>query len=106
MSQAKLADALGLTFQQVQKYESGRNRISSSRLQIIADTLHVRPSYFFSGLPEHKSADSGARSSTYIQKFVASEDGMALIEAFRRISRGRVRRLIVDLVESLAEPEN
>ena len=106
MSQSKLAEGLGLTFQQIQKYEKGRNRIGSSRLQMISDILGVPPAYFFVGLPEHKAVNGNAASPAYIGKFVASEDGMALIEAFRKISRSEVRRRIVDLVESLAGPEN
>lgn len=106
MSQSKLAEGLGLTFQQVQKYEKGRNRIGSSRLQMISNILGVPPAYFFAGLPEHKAVNGNAPSAAYIGKFVASEDGRALVEAFRKISRSEVRRRIVDLVESLAGPEN
>ena len=105
LSQSKLAEALGITFQQIQKYEKGRNRIGSSRLQMIADTLRVTPSYFFTGLPEHKPGHGSAHPTAFIQKFVASEDGMALIQAFRKISRSDVRRRIIALVESLAGPE-
>jgi len=106
MTQAALADTLGLSFQQVQKYERGVNRIASSRLQMIADTLHVTPTYFFDGLPEYKAIKGSQHSLDHIKKFAASADGMALMKAFRKISRSDVRRRIVALVESLAGPES
>lgn len=106
ISQTKLGDAIGVTFQQVQKYERGTNRIGSSRLQMIAGALGVPPAHFFDGLPKFDADNSNAHSPAYIKKFIASADGMALIEAFQKISRGEVRRRIVDLVESLAGPEN
>ena len=105
MSQTKLADSLGVSFQQIQKYENGRNRMGSSRLKLIADALKVSPSYFFDGLPEHGAVGFSARSPAYINKFVASHDGMALIAALLKISRREVRRRIVELVESLAGSE-
>ena len=104
MSQSKLADAIGVTFQQVQKYERGKNRIGSSRLQQIADALDVSPSYFFAGLPEHQPLDAHAQSTAVIKNFVTSTDGTALIAAFCKISRSDIRRHIVRLVESLAGP--
>jgi len=106
ISQTKLGDAIGVTFQQVQKYERGTNRIGSSRLQMIAGVLGVTAAHFFDGLPKFKTDNSNAHSPAYIKKFLASADGIALIEAFQKISRGEVRRRIVDLVESLAGPEN
>ena len=105
MSQEKLGDALGITFQQVQKYEKGTNRISASRLQQIASVLGVKISYFYEGAPGELSADGFAEEASppYITQFVASSDGLQLMESFMRIKNARVRRSIVDLVKSLVQ---
>ena len=89
MSQEKLGDALGLTFQQVQKYEKGTNRIGASRLQQIAHFLQVPVSFFFEGAPALSSGglDGGAQapSPAYVSDFLATADGLALTKAFMRI---------------------
>ena len=102
MSQEKLATALGLTFQQVQKYEKGANRMGSSRLQQAADVLGVAAAFFFEGADgrPHQS-DGDALSPAYIDNFVASEEGRRLARAFMRL-RPAVRRRIVDLVNVVA----
>ena len=105
MSQEKLGDALGLTFQQVQKYEKGANRIGASRLQQISHSLQVPVSFFFEGAPDMTglsilSAD--APSPTFVSDFLATSEGLALTKAFMRIKDARLRRRIVDLVESIA----
>ena len=107
MSQEKLGDALGLTFQQVQKYEKGTNRIGASRLQQIAQILQVPVSFFFEGAPDlgmTPSPDgmSEAPSPTYVSDFLATSDGLALTKAFMRIRDSKLRRRIVDLVEHIA----
>jgi len=105
MSQEKLGDAIGLTFQQVQKYEKGTNRIGASRLQQIANTLQVPVAFFFEGAPllPGLSAGSGdAPSPTYVSDFLATSDGLALTKAFMRIKDTKLRRRIVDLVEGIA----
>jgi transcriptional regulator with XRE-family HTH domain len=106
MSQEKLGDALGLTFQQVQKYEKGANRIGASRLQQIAHILQVPVSFFFEGAPEvpgHHSADMAeAPSPAYVSDFLATSDGLALTKAFMKIKDAKLRRRIVDLVEQIA----
>ena len=106
MSQEKLGDALGLTFQQVQKYEKGANRIGASRLQQIAHILQVPVSFFFEGAPSapgsHSSGVSEAPSPAYVSDFLATSDGLALTKAFTRISDSKLRRRIVDLVEQIA----
>jgi transcriptional regulator with XRE-family HTH domain len=106
MSQEKLGDALGLTFQQVQKYEKGTNRIGASRLQQIAQILQVPVSFFFEGAPNlgAPSPDgmSEAPSPTYVSDFLATSDGLALTKAFMRIHDAKLRRRIVDLVEHIA----
>jgi transcriptional regulator with XRE-family HTH domain len=106
MSQQKLGDALGLTFQQVQKYEKGTNRIGASRLQHIAQILQVPVSFFFEGapnLPGQKPNElSGAPSPTYVADFLATTDGLVLTKAFMSIKDAKLRRRIVELVEQIA----
>ncbi len=107
MSQEKLGDALGLTFQQVQKYEKGTNRIGASRLQQISNTLQVPVSFFFEGAPHlpghHHSGGMGeAPSPAYVSDFLATSDGLSLTKSFMRIKNGKLRRRIVDLVEQIA----
>ena len=105
MSQEKLGDALGLTFQQVQKYEKGTNRIGASRLQQISGILSVPVSFFFEGAP-HGGGHSGmseAPSPAYVSDFLATSDGLSLTKAFMRIKNTKLRRRIVDLVEQIAD---
>src|SRR5437868_1148467 len=104
MSQEKLGDAIGLTFQQVQKYEKGTNRIGASRLQQIAQTLQVPVSFFFEGAPTESAApgDGDAPSPSFVSDFLASADGLALTRAFMQIKDSKLRRRIVDLVEGIA----
>ncbi len=110
MSQEKLGDALGLTFQQVQKYEKGTNRIGASRLQAIANILQVPVSFFFEGAPHspggHASTGmSEAPSPAYVSDFLATSDGLSLTKSFMRIKSSKLRRRIVDLVEQIAGDE-
>jgi transcriptional regulator with XRE-family HTH domain len=110
MSQEKLGDALGLTFQQVQKYEKGTNRIGASRLQQISQILQVPVAFFFDGAPHvpgtGRSEGMGeAPSPAYVSDFLATSDGLALTKAFMRISDSKLRRRIVDLVEQIASNE-
>ena len=108
MSQEKLGDALGLTFQQVQKYEKGTNRIGASRLQQIAHILQVPVSFFFEGAPSgvpHTGGMSEAPSPAYVSDFLATQDGLALTKSFMRIKSSKLRRRIVDLVEQIAGDE-
>ena len=105
MSQEKLGDALGLTFQQVQKYEKGANRIGASRLQQISNILQVPVSFFFEGAPSapgaHHDGLSEAPSPAYVSDFLATSDGLALTKAFMNIKSAKLRRRIVDLVEQI-----
>ncbi len=110
MSQEKLGDALGLTFQQVQKYEKGTNRIGASRLQQISLILQVPVSFFFEGAPTVHSGPRSdgmneAPSPAYVSDFLATSDGLALTKAFTRIGDLKLRRRIVDLVEQIASTE-
>ena len=109
MSQEKLGDALGLTFQQVQKYEKGTNRIGASRLQQISDILQVPVSFFFEGAPAAPSPAGPAAGLTeapspaYVSDFLATSDGLALTKAFVQIKDSKLRRRIVDMVEAIVE---
>jgi transcriptional regulator with XRE-family HTH domain len=109
MSQEKLGGALGLTFQQVQKYEKGTNRIGASRLQQISHILQVPVAFFFEGAPTfHPPADGMAEapSPSYVSDFLATSDGLALTKAFMEIKEPKLRRRIVDLVEEIAGRED
>ena len=105
MSQHKLGTALGLTFQQVQKYEKGAARIGASPLQQISQILQVPVAFFFDGLPNasapHGSNES-ALSMAQIDNFVSDLDGLRLIGAFMRIDNAALRRRIVTLVREIA----
>ena len=102
MSQEKLADAIGLTFQQVQKYEKGTNRMGSSRLQQIANVLKVPVTFFFEGAPGQSKQDGKAQSPAFVFDFLATSDGLALTKAFMRINDAKLRRSIVKTVEVIA----
>ena len=114
MSQEKLGEALGLTFQQVQKYEKGTNRIGASRLQQISTTLNVPPAFFFDGAPvldETLGRGSAANQfaepsgSSYVLDFISTAEGLHLNKAFARIQNPKIRKRIIDLVISLAGEE-
>ncbi len=103
LSQEKLADAIGLTFQQVQKYEKGTNRMGASRLQQIGHVLQVPVPFFFEGAPGHQAAGmTEAPSPAYVSDFLATSDGLALTKAFMRIKDKKLQRYIVNLVEEIA----
>lgn len=109
MSQEKLGEALNLTFQQVQKYEKGTNRIGASRLQQISKTLNVPPAYFFDGAPSFDEGDdkmmhsaAAEAGSTYVVDFLSTTEGLNLNRAFARIQDPKVRKRVVDLVCALA----
>lgn len=107
MSQQKLAAAVGVTFQQIQKYESGKNRISTSRLEGICDALGIRRDYVYEGFNEDGAAAPGfgeVPSAHYVADNDASvREGTALVAAFQRIGDLAVRRQIVTLVTSIAD---
>ena len=103
ISQEKLAEALGLTFQQIQKYEKGVNRIGASRLQQAADILGVPVSFFFEGGADGPfEADGSVPSPAYLNEFVSNSDGLRLAKAFMQIPRSALRLRIVALVKELA----
>lgn len=104
MSQEKLGEALGITFQQVQKYEKGTNRIGASRMQHIATILGVPVSYFFEDAPGEPNAAGFAEAGPdYVSSFLTTTDGLQLTKAFVRIQDPKVRRRIVDLVTAMAD---
>src|SRR6201991_3320337 len=93
MSQEKLGAALGLTFQQVQKYEKGSNRIGASRLQQIAHILQVPVAFFFEGAPAPEGGPQGfaEEPSEYVQSTLSTSDGLALVKAFSNIQNPKLR---------------
>ena len=105
MSQEKIGEALGLTFQQVQKYEKGANRIGASRLQQISQILQVPVSFFFEGAPNVNQAPWRARSPLADLRlgFPGDFRRTGFTKAFTRIKGPRLRRRIVDLVQEIAE---
>lgn len=103
ISQQKLGAALGLTFQQVQKYERGTNRIGASRLHQISDILEVPVDFFFDGAPNASSmSNSDVSSLADLNDFVSSPEGLRLVAAFTRIENAHLRRRIMALVQEMA----
>ncbi len=100
MSQEKLADALGLTFQQVQKYEKGVNRIGAGRLLQIAEILGVNIEFFFEGLPGLRS--SSLSGDGMMAAFMTSPESDRLVRGFLRLKDDEARKKVVDLVDWLA----
>lgn len=107
MSQEQLADALGLTFQQVQKYERGANRVSASKLYAIAQALAVPVSFFFEGLADPTEGDQGSDGTEReVLAFLATPEGAELALIFPKIRRGPVRRQVLDLVRTMAATDD
>ena len=103
VSQERLAEAVGLTFQQIQKYERAANRVSASKLWELARALDTSIAYFYEGLPEMEQA-TGVRQG--IQDFLLTPEGLELAAAFPRIHHPRLRRKLVELIRALVdEPE-
>jgi transcriptional regulator with XRE-family HTH domain len=96
MSQEKLGDALGLTFQQVQKYEKGVNRVGAGRLVRVAEALDVPVTFFFG------ATDGGVEDTRAILGFLDTSYSLRLLRAFSRIPQAQVQRAVVELVESIA----
>lgn len=110
MSQEKLGDHLQLTFQQVQKYEKGANRIGAGRLYRVAKVLGVDVSFFFEDLPPEAmrpAADGFAEpdATPFLMDFVSTPEGLQLNSAFAKISSPEARKRIVDLVKTLADAD-
>ena len=107
MSQEKLGEMLGLTFQQVQKYEKGVNRIGAGRLYQVANILGVPVSYFYEDVTERQNehAPANEHASPPVMEFLSSGEGLQLALAFMRIRESKVRKRVVDLVKTLADGE-
>ncbi|PWE18923.1 transcriptional regulator [Marinicauda salina] len=107
MSQEKLGEELGVTFQQVQKYERGANRIGAGRLWMLARVLDVPVSFFYDGVAETigQAGFSEGDQTPIVDDFIQSADGVALAQAFAKIRDSKVRRRILDLVRTLAAEE-
>jgi transcriptional regulator with XRE-family HTH domain len=105
VSQIELGRAIGVTFQQIQKYENGKNRIGSGRLQQIADVLKVSASVFFQDVPGGLvQNDPRGPSAKALVDFVSTGEGCRLARAFMRIGDKEIRWAVVDLVASIVDP--
>lgn len=105
MSQERLGDALGITFQQVQKYEKGTNRVGASRLQAIASILGVPVSFFFDEAANAEAAANGFAEPDQgfsLMEFCSSTEGLQLNRAYIAIDDVKVRRRVLDLVKALS----
>ena len=105
VSQEKLAEALGLTFQQVQKYERAANRVSASKLYEIARALDTGVGYFYEGLGALPDLDLPTAPNLEAHAFLLTPEGAELAALFPRVSRSRVRRKVLELVRAIAGPE-
>jgi transcriptional regulator with XRE-family HTH domain len=105
LSQTELADAAGITFQQVQKYEKGTNRVGASRLQQFSEALGVPPSYFFEGAPtvekKQPAPQEGELSENDIVSFLGTREGAALVRAFMAIEQKPIRQTTIVFLETL-----
>jgi len=109
IAQTDLADAIGITFQQVQKYENGTNRISAGKLLQIANILKVPVAIFFEGLEEggHREAATQANALyEETQAFAATPEGQRLCRAFQKIGKAETRRLLLRMMESLPSDDS
>jgi transcriptional regulator with XRE-family HTH domain len=105
LSQEKLGAALGITFQQIQKYEKGTNRIGASRLQQAAQVLGVPVNFFFEGAPSESGLSNGfaePSAPVYMADFAGTPEGHQLITAFLRIKEPKLRKKIIDLVVAMS----
>lgn len=106
-SQEKLADALGLTFQQVQKYEKGTNRISASRLQQISGALGVPIDFFYGdGAPASEVGGFAESGKAGYEADMMTADGLKLLRAFNAIRDPQTRKRIVELTQTLSTSTN
>jgi transcriptional regulator with XRE-family HTH domain len=109
LSQEKLGDALGITFQQIQKYEKGTNRIGASRLQEASKILGVPVNFFFEGAQSESEILSGfaeGETSDYVADFASSAEGAQLINAFLKIKEPKLRKKIIDLIAAMSIASN
>ncbi|MCB1428792.1 MAG: helix-turn-helix transcriptional regulator [Nitratireductor sp.] len=108
MSQEKLGEHLGITFQQIQKYEKGANRVGASRLQEIARVLNTPVSFFFEDSPGGSNSPGGfeeTEAANYVVDFLSSSEGLQLNRSFVKIKDPKVRRKIVEMVRALSDED-
>lgn len=109
LSQEKLGESLGITFQQIQKYEKGMNRVGASRLQAIANILNVPVTFFFDDMPGQSDKPRGfeeENETTYVVGFLNSSEGIQLARAFAKIGDAKIRRKVLDLVRTLGQEDD
>ncbi|AUW47838.1 putative HTH-type trans (plasmid) [Rhizobium leguminosarum] len=109
MSQERLAEQIGVTFQQVQKYEKGINRIGASRLQRIADVLHTSVSFFFeqeNSEPLTLQGPDLSANTDPVAEFLRTKEGLALNRAFLKIADRNIRETVIALVKAMAQAES
>ncbi|MEP7453185.1 helix-turn-helix domain-containing protein [Phyllobacterium sp. SB3] len=109
LSQEKLGESLGITFQQIQKYEKGMNRVGASRLQAIANILNVPVTFFFDDMPGQVDKPRGfdeESETTYVVGFLNSSEGIQLARAFAKIGDAKIRRKVLDLVRTLGQEDD
>jgi len=103
MSQERLAELLGVTFQQVQKYEKGVNRIAASRLHGIANALDMPVARFFEGLTGARAVGVAEPRQEFVDDVLATPEGTQLMQLFASIKSIKVRRRVIELVKALSE---
>ena len=104
VSQERLAESIGLTFQQIQKYERAANRVSASKLWELAGALHTNVSYFYEGFGDGADTETAGISSADTQDFLLTAEGLELANSFPQIPSNQLRRKILDLVRMLGDP--
>ena len=104
LSQEKLGEKLGITFQQIQKYEKGTNRVGASRLQAMATALEVPVAYFFPDAVASAGEGMQEEGATFMMDFLSTTEGLELSRAFVRIQDAKIRRKVLELVRALGEP--
>lgn len=106
LSQEKLGDKLGITFQQIQKYEKGTNRVGASRLQAMAGALEVPISYFFPDSQAGSTSGMREDGSAFMMDFMSTSEGLDLSRAFVRITNAKLRRKLVELIRAVADGQD
>lgn len=109
MSQERLGDSLGISFQQIQKYERGTNRVGASRLQNIANILNVPVSFFFENAPDQGASlldPSHASPQDDLQAFLSSPEGFRLNQEFVKIKDSKVRHRIIEMIKAIATDQD
>lgn len=110
LSQEKLGENLGITFQQIQKYEKGTNRVGASRLQAISSILSVPVAFFFEDAPEQSGLQNSGfaeeNEATYVVDFLHTSEGVQLTRYFTKITDPKIRRKLIELVKTLANEDD